>query len=125
MTFPGYKNEEYGFISVPSMFGGTKLVPKVPSSQSSNKGRSSGQCAAGRMAFSNEQIEVLEEAFQRTQYPDSHLKLSLAHRVDQPVSRVQVVLFTLHRRDLKVCSCRIGSETGEPRRRCWIIGWWK
>ena len=122
MTFPGFTNEEYGFVSVPSMFGGTKLVPKVPSSQIGNKGRSSG--APGRMtSFSNEQIDLLEEAFQRTQYPDSHLKLSLANQVDQPVSRVQVVLFTVHKRDLKACSCRIGSETDELRRLCWITGW--
>ena len=72
------------------MFGGTKLVPKVTSTQSSNKGKSLGQHAAGRMAFTNKQINVLEEAFHHSQYPDSHLKMSLAQQLDHPVSRVQV-----------------------------------
>ena len=90
MTFSGYKNEEDGFISVPSMFGGSKLVPKVTNAQSMKKVKSMGQRAAGRMGLTNQQIDLLEEAFKQSQYPDSHLKLSLAHQLDQPVSRVQV-----------------------------------
>ena len=89
ITFPGNKNES-DFIPVPSMFGGTKLVPKVASCSRSRSGRPS--------SFSNEQIDILENAFQRTQYPDSHLKRSLAHQIEQPVSRVQVRFFTIHRR---------------------------
>ena len=126
MTFPGHKNEEHGFISVPSMFGGTKLVPKVTSSQISNKGKSLGQHAAGRnrMAFTNQQIDLLEEAFHHSQYPNSHLKMSLAQQVDHPVSRVQVNSLKSFKKSLKVfLSRRIGSETGELRRACWIAGW--
>lgn len=124
MTFPGHKNEEHGFISVPSMFGGTKLVPKVTSTQSSNKGKSLGQHAAGRMAFTNKQINVLEEVFHHSQYPDSHLKMSLAQQLDHPVSRVQVKILKSFNEILIVfLSLRIGSETGELRRACWIAGW--
>ena len=89
ITFPGNKNES-DFIAVPSMFGGTKFVPKVPSYPRSRSGRPS--------SFSNEQIDILEKAFQRTKYPDCHLKRSLAHQIEQPVSRVQVRFFTIHKR---------------------------
>ena len=81
----GYSIEDHGFVSIPSMFGGTKLVPKVPNSQSGTK---SSKCS-GRRAFSKEQIDILEEAFQHSQYPDSHLKMSLAQHFDLPVARVQ------------------------------------
>ena len=124
MTFPGHRNEEHGFISVPSMFGGTKLVPKETSTRSSTKGKSLGQHAAGRMAFTNQQIDLLEQAFHHSQYPNSHLKMSLAQQLDHPVSRVQVKILKSFKSLTKVfLSLRIGSETGELRRACWIAGW--
>ena len=68
-------NKEQEFVSVPSMFGGTKLVPKVTVAQDKR--------------LNSDQIRILEKAFQQTQYPDSRLKQALAREVDQPVIRVQ------------------------------------
>merc|ERR550534_3269283 len=53
-------NKEQEFVSVPSMFGGTKLVPKVTVAQDKR--------------LNSDQIRILEKAFQQTQYPDSRLK---------------------------------------------------
>ena len=44
----------------------------------------------GRTQYSDNQLDVLEETFKQTQYPDAELREKTAQRIDVPASRVQV-----------------------------------
>lgn len=51
-----------------------------------------GRCRRQRTVFSKDQVDILDQVFEKTQYPDIQLREELSQKLDVAEARIQVCI---------------------------------